>query len=60
MWVKAYVVAIASMLSGAAVVHNIWKPDLVGASCNRLLSPSPMYERLMTRCFCTADDPHLV
>ena len=26
---KAYVVAIGSLLTGAAVVHNIYKPDLV-------------------------------
>ena len=26
---KAYVVCIVSMLAGAAVVHNIYKPDLV-------------------------------
>ncbi|DBB14046.1 TPA: hypothetical protein ACH3X3_001010 [Trebouxia sp. C0006] len=25
---KAYAVAIASLLTGAAVVHNIYKPDL--------------------------------
>ena len=30
MWLKAYVVAFVSLLSGAAVVHNIYKPDLVG------------------------------
>ena len=29
-WIKAYAIAIASLLSGAAVVHNIFKPDLVG------------------------------
>ena len=28
-WLKAYTVAIVSLLSGAAVVHNIYKPDLV-------------------------------
>ena len=28
-WLKGYAVAIASLLSGAAVVHNIYKPDLV-------------------------------
>ena len=28
-WIKAYAIAIASLLSGAAVVHNIFKPDLV-------------------------------
>lgn len=28
-WIKAYAMAIASLLSGAAVVHNIFKPDLV-------------------------------
>ena len=28
---KAYVVCIVSMLAGAAVVHNIYKPDLVPA-----------------------------
>jgi hypothetical protein len=26
---KAYVVCIVSMLAGAAVVHNYYKPDLV-------------------------------
>lgn len=26
---RGYLVAIASMLAGAAVVHNIYKPDLV-------------------------------
>ena len=26
---KAYAVAIASLLTGAAVVHNVYKPDLV-------------------------------
>lgn len=26
---KAYVVAIGSLLTGAAVVHNVYKPDLV-------------------------------
>ncbi len=26
---KAYAVAIGSLLTGAAVVHNIYKPDLV-------------------------------
>ena len=31
-WIKAYAVAIASLLSGAAVVHNIFKPDLVRLS----------------------------
>lgn len=30
-WIKAYAIAIASLLSGAAVVHNISKPDLVSA-----------------------------
>ena len=30
-WIKAYAIAIASLLSGAAVVHNIFKPDLVRA-----------------------------
>ena len=28
-WIKAYAIAIAFLLSGAAVVHNIFKPDLV-------------------------------
>lgn len=28
-WLKGYAVAIVSLLSGAAVVHNIYKPDLV-------------------------------
>ena len=28
---KAYAVAFASLLTGAAVVHNIYKPDLVTA-----------------------------
>lgn len=28
-WLKAYAVAITSLLTGAAVVHNIYKPDLV-------------------------------
>lgn len=28
MWWKAYAVAITSLLSGAAVVHNIMRPDL--------------------------------
>jgi Domain of unknown function (DUF4516) len=32
MWWKAYGVAFASLLAGAAVVHNIMKPDLV---CHR-------------------------
>lgn len=27
-WFKAYAVAIASMLAGGAVVHNIYQPDL--------------------------------
>jgi hypothetical protein len=27
--IKAYAVALFSMLAGAAVVHNIYKPDLV-------------------------------
>lgn len=27
-WFKAYGVAIVSMLAGAAVVHNIYQPDL--------------------------------
>lgn len=27
-WLKGYAVAIVSLLSGAAVVHNIYKPDL--------------------------------
>ncbi|BDA41624.1 hypothetical protein COCOBI_02-4050 [Coccomyxa sp. Obi] len=27
-WLKAYAVAITSLLTGAAVVHNIYKPDL--------------------------------
>lgn len=31
---KAYAVAILSMLSGAAVVHNIYKPDLVRSVLN--------------------------
>lgn len=26
---KAYIVAIGSLLTGAAIVHNIYKPDLV-------------------------------
>lgn len=26
---KAYAVAVVSMLAGAAVVHNVYKPDLV-------------------------------
>ncbi len=26
---KAYAVAIGSLLTGAAIVHNIYKPDLV-------------------------------
>lgn len=29
MWWKAYGVAFVSLLSGAAVVHHIMKPDLV-------------------------------
>jgi len=29
-YVKAYAVAVVSLLAGAAVVHNIYKPDLVG------------------------------
>jgi hypothetical protein len=28
-WAKAYAVAFVSLLSGAAVVHNIYQPDLV-------------------------------
>jgi len=28
MWWKAYGVAFASLLSGAALVHNFYKPDL--------------------------------
>ena len=28
-WIKAYGIALVSLLSGAAVVHNIFKPDLV-------------------------------
>jgi hypothetical protein len=32
--VKAYAVALLSMLAGAAVVHNIFKPDLVGLAIN--------------------------
>lgn len=27
-WFKAYSVAMASLLAGAAVVHNVYKPDL--------------------------------
>ncbi len=27
-WFKAYSVAIVSMLAGAAVVHNVYQPDL--------------------------------
>jgi hypothetical protein len=27
---KAYSVALLSLLAGAAVVHNVYKPDLVG------------------------------
>lgn len=30
---KAYAVAIGSLLTGAAVVHNIYKPDLVTSVC---------------------------
>lgn len=33
-WLKAYAVAIVSVLSGAAVVHNIYKPDLVGIAAH--------------------------
>lgn len=35
---KAYAVAIASMLTGAAIVHNIYKPDLVSHSTLQCLS----------------------
>jgi len=35
---KAYAVAIASLLTGAAVVHNIYKPDLVSHSTPQCLS----------------------
>jgi len=28
-YLKANVVALASLLAGATLVHNIWKPDLV-------------------------------
>jgi len=28
-YAKAYIVAVGSLLAGAAVVHNIFKPDLV-------------------------------
>lgn len=37
---KAYAVAIASLLTGAAVVHNIYKPDLV---CTLLSLTSTCY-----------------
>ena len=29
-YLKPYAVAIASLLAGASLVHNIYKPDLVG------------------------------
>ncbi len=35
---KAYAVAIASLLTGAAVVHNIYKPDLVSHLTPQCLS----------------------
>lgn len=31
--IKAYLTALCSMLAGAAVVHNIYKPDLVRLMC---------------------------
>lgn len=34
---KAYAVAIASLLTGAAVVHNIYKPDLVSSQPRALV-----------------------
>ena len=44
-WLKAYTVAIVSLLSGAAVVHNIFKPDLVRSRCtNRNESVSKAYQ----------------
>lgn len=41
-WLKAYAVAIASLLAGSVVTHNIFKPDLVRLvaklqrSCSRI------------------------
>ncbi len=37
-WLKAYAVAITSLLAGAAVVHNVYKPDLVSSSHRHLNS----------------------
>ena len=37
-YLGAYAVALVSLLSGAAVVHNIFKPDLVRV-CERLIVP---------------------
>lgn len=37
---KAYAVAIASLLTGAAVVHNIYKPDLVSHLTSQFFSAS--------------------
>ena len=36
-WAKAYAVAFVSLLSGAAVVHNIYQPDLVRSLSKGLL-----------------------
>jgi len=36
-WAKAYAVAFVSLLSGAAVVHNIYQPDLVRGLSKGLL-----------------------
>ncbi len=39
-WLKAYAVAITSLLAGAAVVHNIYKPDLVSVCRQPQMWPS--------------------
>lgn len=31
---KAYSLALVSLLAGAAVVHNLYKPDLVSEGCS--------------------------
>ena len=47
---KAYVVAIGSLLTGAAVVHNVYKPDLVThrplllSFCMQTLLRTPLFD----------------
>ena len=47
-YLKPYAVAIASLLAGASVVHNIFKPDLASPDLLMVISANPVSRNFLT------------